>query len=120
METTTLIRYDTTPPHELEDFEDLMLSLQFKYNTIHLALAGIEPDDILASITRAMKICRLNGIDTTHHFRSLYIFDDDRANTYCDWRMTRQGFTLAVLNASNPNEAIARCQWELVNKLVSA
>lgn len=110
-------RYEITIPGTPEDFEEVLHSLEFKYNTGHLALSGLKPSEIRTSINRAMKVCRLNHIDTADHFRSMYIFDEKTGNTYCDWRMTRQGFTLVVMNTPAISPAIARWQWELINSM---
>ena len=115
MRTVNITRYEITRPGILNDFEEVLHSLQFKYNTNQLVVAGLQPDEITMAMSRAMKVCRLNGIEVAEHFRSLYVFDENTGATYCDWRMSRQGFTLVILNAPHSNTAIARWQWELVN-----
>lgn len=111
-------RYEITMPGAFDEFEEILHSAEFKYNTNHLALSGLQNDQVRAAIGRAMKVCRLNGIDPAEHFRSCYIFDEKTGSTYCDWRMTRQGFTLVVINTPATNNALARWQWELINSLM--
>jgi hypothetical protein len=117
MDEINITRYEISIHDASDDFEDILHSLEFRYNAGHLALSGLQANEIRASISKAMKVCRLNGIDTSDHFRSLYIFDEKTGATYCDWRMTRQGFTLVVMNTPATNESIARWQWELINSL---
>jgi hypothetical protein len=116
METLSITLYDSKFSHELDDFADIIITAQFKYNTGHLLLAGLSSDDIGYAMGRAMKVCKMNGIDPRDHFRSLYVFDEKNSFTYCDWKMTREGFTLVVMNSPSTNEAIAHWQWEMVVK----
>lgn len=115
METTNLIRYEMNTYHELEDFAEMIHSIELKYTTRHLLLIGLTNEDIQAGINRGMNVCGLNGIDSGDHFRSVYIFDEKTSRIYCDWRMTRQGFTLVIMNTPASNPAIAHWQWELIN-----
>lgn len=117
MNDINITRYEISIHDASDDFEDILHGLNFRYNAGHLALSGLNADDINEAISKAMKVCMLNGIDTSDHFRSLYIFDEHTGSTFCDWRMTRQGFTLVVMNTPATNEAIARWQWELINNL---
>lgn len=119
MDTISILRYGMATSHELDDFAEILHSIEFKYNTAHLAMAGLKPAEINTAINKAMKVCLLNGIDTGEHFRSLYVFDGKRGNTFCDWRMTWQGFTLAVMNAPVLHMSVAHWQWELVNKVMT-
>src|SRR5687767_8061170 len=117
MATLNIALYEIMNQPELDDFTDIVQSMQFKYNTAHLSLAGLDHDDITTAVTRAMRVCRLNGIETREHFRSLYVFDKLHGGTYCDWRMTREGFMLAIMNAPTLNESLANCQWEIIHKI---
>lgn len=116
METLELVRQETRISTELKDFADFVRSLEFTFHADHLLLAGLQPEEIDTAIRRAMKICRLNEVDTADHFQTLYVFDETNGNTYCDWRMTRQGFSLAIMNAPHDNEIIAHWLWELAMK----
>lgn len=118
MDTINIRRYEFGNSEILETFEDVIHSAAYKYTTRHLALSGMEAQDILAAIGKAVKVCRLNGIDPSEHFRSIYIFDEGNHNTYCDWRMTRQGFALVVINTPATNAAIASWQWQLINSVM--
>ncbi len=118
MNTINISRYEITTSGILTDFEEIFHSAAFKYNTDHLAMSGLQPDEIMTAIGMAMKVCRLNQIDPAEHFRSLYIFDETSHNTYSDWRMTRQGFALVVINTPAHNTAIARWQWQLINSIM--
>jgi hypothetical protein len=115
MATVELIRYGFGLHSVADDFEDLLRSLELTYSTRHLAAAGLTASEIGMAITAAIRVCRLNQIDPTNHFRSRYIFDERKHDLYTEWRMTRQGFALAIMHAPNITPAIARWQWELVN-----
>lgn len=120
MSTTEIARYDIPVPDVLDDFAGIIHSIEFKFNTNHLLMAGIRPGEINEAVSRAMRVCRLNAVETTEHFRPLYIFDKDQGNTYCDWKMTRQGFTLVLMNAPVTHMAIAQWQWQVINTLSSS
>jgi hypothetical protein len=113
METLDLIRYDLKLHDYLDEFEEMLHDLEFTYNTTHLAMAGLPAAEIDMALRDAMKVCRMNGVHPSEHFRSIYIFDEKDGDTYCDWRMTDRGFALVIMNAPHTNKAIARWQWEL-------
>jgi hypothetical protein len=120
MNTFNITRYDFKIHDSIDEFEEMLHHIEFTHSTGQLALAGLTPDDIDAAVGKAMKICRLNGIDPSEHFNSLYIFDEKNGDTYCEWRMTDQGFALAIINAAHTNTAIAHWQWEFVNAIKMA
>ena len=115
MQTVNVIRYGIGLHNLADNFSDMLRSIEFIYSTRHLAAAGLTPAEIGIAITNAMKVCRINDIDPSDHFRTLYIFSEKNHDTYTEWRMTRQGFALSIMHAPNINPAIARWQWELVN-----
>jgi hypothetical protein len=115
MNTINISRYEIFAHGAPDDFGEVLHSIEFKYNTRHLALSGLEPAEIMKAIGRAMKICRLNNIDTADHFRPMYVFDEKSHNTYCDWRMTSQGLALVIINTPVINTAVANWQWKMIN-----
>jgi hypothetical protein len=117
MSTLHIARYEVVNHHELDDFVEALHHIQFKYSSRQLMLAGLSPDDIPAAIGRAMKVCRLNDVDTTDHFRTMYVFNKQTGTTYRDWRMTREGFMLAIMNTPANTLQLARWQWELITSL---
>ncbi len=110
-----LIQYTVATPDELDDFVNMYHTIHLKYNTQHLLLAGLKSDEINTAVNRAMIVCKLNGVDTREHFKSVYVFDSVKNMVYYDWRMTRQGFALVIMNAPSENTTVARWQWELAN-----
>jgi hypothetical protein len=118
MNTTSIARYEIITHHELEDFLEATQLIQFKFNSRHLIMAGLHPDEIQDAINRAMKVCTMNSIDTTDHFRVLYVFNKEKGDLYGDWQMTREGFMLVVMNTPVTNTDIARWQWKLINNMV--
>jgi hypothetical protein len=112
-----LVKYDIRVHDWTDDLEEMVHSFDFTYTTGHLALAGLIPAEINTAVNKAMKVCRLNDIDSSQHFRSFYIFDENKHDTYCEWRMTKQGFALVIMNAPHTNESIARWQWEIVKSI---
>jgi hypothetical protein len=117
MSTTSITRYEIITHHELEDFVEATHRIQFRYNSRHLIMAGLHPDEIYEAIVRAMKVCTINHVDTTDHFRILYVFNHEKGGLYTDWQMTREGFMLVVINTPVSNDAIAQWQWNLVNRM---
>jgi hypothetical protein len=109
--------YETSPHHELDDFIEAIQLIQFQFNSRHLIMAGLHPDEIQDAINRAMKVCTINHVDTTDHFRVLYLFNNEKGGIYSDWQMTREGFMLVVLNTPVTNSTIARWQWKLINRM---
>jgi hypothetical protein len=108
-----ITRYEIPAHNEADDFIEALHSVEFKYTTRQLIVAGVQPDEILHSINKAIKVCRLNLVDPSDYFRSCYVFDESSGNLYCDWRMTREGFMLTIMNTPATNTAIAHWQMRL-------
>lgn len=110
-----IMKYEIRFIPELDEFEELVHSLEFRYSSRHLLIAGIEVAEMPETIARAMRACKNAGIETRDHFRSLYIVDEKTSGVFRDWRLTRQGFALCIMSAAGVNKTIACCQWELAN-----
>jgi hypothetical protein len=113
MNILNITRYEIPAHNEADDFVEALHSVEFRYTTRQLVVAGVQPEEIIHSINKAIKVCRLNFVDPADHFRSFYVFDELKGNLYCDWRMTREGFMLAIMNTPATNTSIAHWQWEL-------
>lgn len=111
-------RYETTINSEAEHFEEVLESIRFMYNCRHLSEAGLfRKEDINDAVGRAMLVCQLNGIDSRHHFKTVYVFNQADCSVTTDWCMTRQGLSLVIMNAPTPNLAIAKWQWQIANMM---
>jgi hypothetical protein len=115
MESMTIARYQVATPSGLVDFTEMIRLIHLRYNTGHLVMAGVTPEEITMAINKAIQVCQLNGIDPAGHFHAMYVFNEKTHNTYYDWRMSRQGFALVLMNVPPVNSMIARWQWEMVN-----
>lgn len=114
-----LIRTEVAPRTHIDDFIDMLHAVEFKYTTEHLLKAGLRVDDLNMAINNAIKSCRLNGIDTEDHFRICYIFAESDQSVHWEWRFTKEGFTLIMMNAPCMGPTMAKWQWMMVNSLIS-
>jgi hypothetical protein len=115
MESLNIARYQLATPSGLDDFTEMIRLIHLRYTTGHLVMAGVTPEEVSEAISKAMQVCHFNGIDPSGHFHAMYVFNEKTHNTYCDWRMSRQGFALVLMNVPAINSVIARWQWEMVN-----
>ncbi|MCX6188842.1 MAG: hypothetical protein NTW54_04455 [Bacteroidetes bacterium] len=92
-----------------QEFEDALCFSNRCYSIQHLISSGvIAPDEMLEALQKAMKVCSLAGVDSSHHFKKIYIYDETENKTYIDWMMTKKGLSLILIQYPLLNEKLAR------------
>lgn len=101
----------------LRDFQEAIYNSNLNYSLRHLTFAeDNSPKNILEAIQKSMKVCELAGIQSKHHFKKIYIYDDNLHTLCVDWRMSKKGFNLMVMHFPSLNQDKARWFWELSSK----
>lgn len=68
------------------------------------------------AIKRATNACHASGIPVHKHFKKIYRFRNESISV--DWRLSRLGFYLAMINANPLNPKVAALQTSLYNYFI--
>jgi phage regulator Rha-like protein len=62
-------------------------------------------------IQKAIQICQLVGIQSESHFKKIYVYDNDTNRMSIDWRISKKGFNLLVMQCNKINQRNALWLW---------
>jgi hypothetical protein len=100
----------------LKELKESILYSKLQYSSIDLQLIQETSDDeIEESVKNAIAICHLVGIESRFHFKKIYVFDVDYNTINIDWRMSKKGFNLVVMQFQKLNQKNAIWLWELAD-----
>lgn len=100
----------------LAALKESILYANLPYSRIDLQLfQEISDDEIEDAIKKAISICHLVGIETKYHFKKIYVFDDHDKTINVDWRMSKKGFNLVIMQFQKLNQKNAIWLWQLAN-----
>lgn len=100
----------------LKDLKESILLANLKYAKIDLQLIlELSDDEIENSIKNAISICHLVGIDSKYHFKKIYVFDVDYGIINIDWRMSKKGFNLVIMQFQKITPKNATWLWQLAD-----
>jgi hypothetical protein len=71
--------------------------------------------EIEEAVQRARAVCTCSGVPIDQHFKAIFISDEDHHTVQRDWRLSRLGYTLCILNGSSENPLVARLQMAILN-----
>ena len=110
-----LVHYTANEYHEnLNDFQAAAYNAGIEYSLYNLAITqNISTENIVEGLRKALEICHLGGINEKYHFRKIYIYDATLKTLITDWRMSRNGFNLVVMQLPSLNKKNARWLWRL-------
>jgi hypothetical protein len=100
----------------LTDFEEAIHNSKLHYSLRHLTFDDdISSENILESLQKSLQICQLAGIESKHHFKKIYVYDSDLKTLQIDWKMSKVGFNLMVMQFPSLNQKKAIWLWELAS-----
>ncbi len=100
----------------LNEFEEAYYDAKLLYSLRHFAfIADASQDNITEALQRALKVCTMAGEDSRHHFKQIYVFNPSSETMHIDWLMSKNGFSLMVMQITTINEKGARWLWKLAN-----
>jgi hypothetical protein len=116
METYSISLYQTEPHHvAIHEFEEALRYSTLCYTMRHLQLAGAGlQQDLQQALQSAIQVCKLAGINSTEHFKPIYVGDSANGTIYMDLLMSKKAFSLMMMHLP-VNEQTARWLWELVS-----
>ena len=99
-----------------DEFEDALQNSRLKYSLHHLNfMDDISQEQILEALQKSMKVCHLAGVNSIQHFKKIYVYDSEISTMRIDWRMTKKGLNLMIMQTASVNEKIARWLWQLAD-----
>ncbi|MES2520046.1 MAG: hypothetical protein V4585_18155 [Bacteroidota bacterium] len=100
----------------INDFEEAFLNSMRRYSIRNLPFTQeISPENILEALQKSVKVCHLAGINSRDHFKKVFVYDADVHTVHIDWRMTKKGLNLMVMQTPELNEKMARWLCELAD-----
>jgi hypothetical protein len=113
----SIVEQSPARDHLSDLLEEAMSERQFFFNASSLRNIGFNsPVEIAEAVERAISVCNCSGLSANEHFKAVYLSDND-SHTLCkDWRLSRFGYTLVMLNGSCENPVVGRLQIEMLKK----
>ena len=71
-------------------------------------MEDVSEEQLLESLQKSMQVCRLAGVNTVQHFKKIYVYDPAVRSMQIDWRMTKKGLNLMVMQTPSMNEKMAQ------------
>jgi hypothetical protein len=100
----------------LNELKESILHSKLKYSSIDLQLIQeMSDDEIEESIKNAIAICNLVGVESKFHFKKIYVFDLNHNSINIDWRMSKKGFNLVIMQIQKLNQKNAIWLWQLAD-----
>ncbi|MFN3557488.1 MAG: hypothetical protein ACK4VN_16130 [Bacteroidales bacterium] len=101
-------------------FKEALYDASLKYRCDDLFRAGFDDDaQISEAVLKSIQLLKQLDIPPHHHFRNIYITELETGKTYKDWRMSKAGFLLTVMNCSRNNPALSKWKMEMVKIIAS-
>jgi hypothetical protein len=103
-------------PFMLNDFEEALQNSMRRYSLRNLNfMKDISEEQILEALQKSILVCRLAGVNSVQHFKKIYVYHPELSTMQIDWRMTKKGMNLMVMQTPSLNEKLANWLWELAD-----
>lgn len=103
-------------PCATNKFEETMNTNNLLYSFRNLSsLDEIPQECILDALQKSIQICFLAGIEVSHHFKQIYVYDSTIDTLQVDWLISKNGFNLMLMHIPSLNKKRATWLWELAN-----
>ncbi|MBC7525821.1 MAG: hypothetical protein H7239_15465 [Flavobacterium sp.] len=100
----------------LKELKESILHSKLQYSSIDLKLIQeMTYGEVEESIKNAIEICHLVGIESEYHFKKIYVFHVDNNSINIDWRMSKKGFNLVIMQLQKINKKNAIWLWKLAD-----
>jgi hypothetical protein len=115
MKTDYLTLYSSTPRQcASSEFEEAVFNSTLQYSLRHLPVTeDVLQEKILEALQKSILICSLAGVNSKQHFKQMYVFDGNTGALHIDWRMSKKGLNVMMMQIPALNEKIAQWLWEL-------
>jgi hypothetical protein len=100
----------------LTALKESILHSNLKYSSVDLQLIlEISDYEIDNALSNAIAICHLAGIESSFHFKQIFVFDIDFNTINIHWKMSKKGFNLVVMQLQKRNQKNAVWLWQLTD-----
>jgi hypothetical protein len=100
----------------MNEFEEALHNSMRRYSLRHLDfMEDVSEEQIMEALQKSMQVCRLAGVNSVQHFKKIYVYDSEVSTMHIEWRMTKKGLNLMVMQSPSMNERLARWLWELAD-----
>ena len=115
MKTDSIIYYPSiNNEFALNEVENSFYDTMLIYSLRHFAsFENISTENIFEALRKSLQICHSAGINSKHHFKQVFLFDSTIGTLLIDWRMSRTGFNLMIIQMPSANEKLAHWVWKL-------
>lgn len=98
------------------DFEEALQHSMRKYllGNIHF-MDKIPQEQLSTTLQKSIQVCRMAGENSVLHFKKIYVYDAELNTMKIDWRMTKKGLNLMIMQTPSVNEQMARWLWKLAD-----
>ncbi|MEP1094192.1 MAG: damage-inducible protein D [Cyclobacteriaceae bacterium] len=104
----------------IEAFRNAVEDMRFIFKASRLCEAGMtSSEELIRAVEQAMKVCIISGIPVRNHFKAFYIADEGQHDMTRDWKLSKLGFALVMLNGDAENPMVGKLQLELIRKYIS-
>jgi hypothetical protein len=110
-------------PYVTENYLDFLTALKesiihskLEYSSTDLQVfQEISDEEMDEAVKNAILICHLVGIESKHHFKEINVFDVVFNTININWRMSKKGFNLVVMQFQKINRKNAIWLWQLAD-----
>lgn len=98
------------------EFEQALQHSMRKYSleSLHF-MDEISQEQLSNTLQKSMQVCRMAGGNSVLHFKKIYVYDAEQSTMKIDWRMTKKGLNLMIMQTPAVNEQMARWLWKLAD-----
>jgi Domain of unknown function (DUF1864) len=103
-------------PFMMPDLEEALQNSMRRYSLRHLDfMDDVSEEQFLEALQKSIQVCRLAGVNSIQHFKKIYVYDAEVSTMHIDWRMTKKGLNLMIMQTPSVNEKMAQLLWELAD-----
>lgn len=99
------------------EIENAFYESMLIYSISHLdVFENVSQENILVALQKSLQVCHLAGINSKHHFKKIFVFDSINETLLVDWRMSKTGFNLLIIQMPSHHEKLATWIWKLAER----
>jgi hypothetical protein len=111
---TASVFFPNSQPFSNHDAEEAFYCSIRKYSLIKIPnQKRISEEKLMEALEKSLRVCQMAGINSQQHYKKMYVYDTDNQTVHIDWRMSKRGFNLMLMQMSSENEKMAKWLWEL-------
>jgi hypothetical protein len=111
---TSSVFFPNSQPFSNQDTEEAFYYSIRKFSLIKIPnKKRISQEKLMEALEKSLRICQMAGINSKQHYKKIYVYNPEIQTIHIDWRMSKRGFNLMLMQMSSENEKMAKWLWEL-------